>query len=71
MYADIAAPRATCSMFLLLTVNDVMFPPVVVYRNLESVSDLSYSAGAGVLVLSVGKGSRDRASQFSWASPLR
>ena len=41
MYADIAAHRAMCSVFLRLTVNDVMFPPVVEYRNKESVSDLS------------------------------
>ena len=41
MYADIAAHRAMGSMFLRLTVNDVMFPPIVMYRNKESVSDLS------------------------------
>ena len=33
MYADIAAHRAMRSLFLRLTVNDVMSPPVVEYRN--------------------------------------
>ena len=36
-----------------------------------SASHPTYSAGAGVLVLSVGRESRDRASQFSWSSTLR
>ena len=33
MYADIAAHRAMRSLFLRLTVNDVMSAPVVEYRN--------------------------------------
>ena len=41
MYADIAAHRAMCSLFLRLTMNDVLSPPVVEHRNKESVSDLS------------------------------
>ena len=49
IYAGIAAHRAMCSLFLRLNVNDVMSAPVVVYRNKESVSDLSVSGSVHIL----------------------